>query len=511
MKIKQMSLNIIANFFSVTISLGISFILTPYIVQSLGKEAYSFVPISNNFTSYMAILTIAMTSMSGRFITFKVHSNDIKSANDYYSTSFFANLLIAGIVSIISIFIIFNLDKLINIPKNIFSDVKLLFIIMFMSFVLNVSTTIFSTSTFCMNRLDISSFVSIIGSILRVIVIVITFIFLKPKIYFIGLSAFIVILIQGVLNYNYSKKIMPSLKISYRNFQKKIVKELISSGIWNSFNQLSTILLTGLDLLVANLILGVSASGMLAIAKTAPMALQSLITVVPSTFSPYLTILFAKGNKKDFIDKLQLILKFSALLTGIPIAGFIVLSPYFFQLWIPTIAGTEITTLAILTMISMIASFSVMPLIYVFTITNRLKWLSISIFFSGILSLIIVFILIKSTNLGLYAIAGVSSILEIFRCLVFIPVYSAHCLNEKKSVFFPTIKISMIYIGILSLVYFLITTIISTSSWLFILFSALVMGILGIIIGFILIFNSGEKKLIILYIIKNFENHFKKE
>lgn len=503
MKRKQLILNIFANSISVLITLGISFILTPYIVRNIGKEAYSFVPISNNFVSYMAILTMALTSMTARFVTLKIHGNDLESANSYYSTSFYSNIFVGLISAVIFVFVLIFLSRIVNVPTVIYEDVWLLFLFIFATFIVNVSTAVYSVSAFCQNRLDISGIISIVASFSRVLVIYILFRFFPPKVYFVGVSVFVFVVITSLMNYVTSKKIMPQLKISFKNFQKKIVFELFSSGVWNSFMQLSNVLMTGLDLLIANILLGPSAAGVLAVAKTAPMAIQYLGNVVPSAFLPHLTILYARESRKTFLDELIYTLKFSAILTGIPIAGFIVLSSQFFALWVPTVASTELTILAILTMISLVANFLVVTLTYSFTITNKLKWPAVSIFAVGILNIIIVLILIRTTNLGLFALAGVSGTLELIRCFVFIPIYAAHCLNVKKLYFYPIILKTLAYLTILIITYTIIAGFVEISSWYMLLLIVGVMGLFGAMIGILFMLDRNEKSRILKIIVNS--------
>lgn len=494
MKHKQLALNIIANFISVIVSLLVSFLLTPYIVSNIGKEAYSFVPISNNFVQYMTILTIAMTSMTARFVTLSLHRGEREKAAAYYSTSFFTNLTIAFISVIIGILIVTFLDRIIDIPAAILGDVRLLFIFMFVMFFVNVTSNTFSVPAFSINRIDVTGLVTIASILVRLGVIVIAFVFFPPHVYYIGLSILAYMLVQGALNFLYSRKLMPELKISYSRFDIRLAKELASSGIWSSFNQLSTVLLTGLDLLIANVVLGASAAGVLAVAKTAPMALQMLINVVPQAFSPHLTILYAKESRAQFISELRYTLKASSLLTGIPIAGFIVLSPVFFRLWVPSVAGDELTLLSILTMGSMVASFGLMPLLYVFTITNKLKYASISVFFSGILNLLVVLTLLNFTSLGLVAIAGVSSAFEAIRFLVFVPLYASHCLDVKPKEFYPLIFKSLIYMSLLIASFYLISKAYLIASWMQLGLMALLMVVGGLLIGFVFMLNTGERK-----------------
>ena len=505
MKRKQVFYNIVANLTSVMVGLFISFFITPYIVQSIGKEAYSFVPISNNFTSYLSILTLALTSMTSRFVTIKLHSNDIDAANDYFSTSFYSNLAMSLLIFFISLFIVYFLDRILNIPVAFLLDVRILFALMLLGFVLNLASTTYSVTSFSMNRLDIASMISNVGSLARVVVIFSLFYFFKPQVYYIGLSMCAAVIIQGILSYIFSRRIRPDLKVSFSRFKFSIAFELFGAGIWNSFNQLSIILLTGMDLLMANIILGASAAGMLAIAKTVPMALQTLVSVVPLACRPYLTILFSKKDKSLFLNEIEYSVKFTSILIGIPIAGYIALSSDFFALWVPSIAGSQLTILSILTMISMCASFSTIPLTYVFTITNKLKWPSLVVFITGVLNLAFVLILLNTTNIGLYAIAGVSSILEIFRSLVFIPIYAAICLKEEKTKFFQPIFKSLVYMSVLLLTYIFFTQVFTVNSWFYIMIKAGVMAILGLLIGYIVMLNRLEK----IRVISIFKNYFK--
>jgi len=497
MRRNQLALNIAANGLSVLVSLAVSFLLTPYIVANIGKEAYSFVPISNNFVQYMTILTVAMTSMTARFVTLNLHRGEKEKASAYYSTSFFTNLAIALVSVIIGFLIVFFLDRLIDIPLKILSDVRLLFIFMFVMFFVNVTTNTFSVPAFSINRIDVTGLVTVASILTRLGVIIVAFVLFPPRVYYIGLSILAYMLVQGILNYIYARKLMPELRISRKQFNFKMAIELGSSGIWSSFNQLSSVLLTGLDLLIANIALGASAAGVLAVAKTAPMALQMLINVVPQAFNPYLTILYAKENKEHFAKELRYTLKTSAYMTGIPIAGFIVLAPVFFKLWVPSVAGSELTLLSILTMGSMVASFGLMPLLYIFTITNKLKVASMSVFISGLLNLAIVLVLLRTTSLGLIVVAGVSSVLEAIRYLVFVPLYAAHCLHIKPRDLYPSILKSLVYIALLIGTFFLISSFFTVTSWMKLALVALLLTISGLLIGYLFMLNSQERARVI--------------
>ena len=88
---KQLVINMSASFVSYGVSLFISFFLSPYIVRTIGVEANGFVGLANNFVSYASLITIALNSLAGRFITISITRGNEADTNRYYTSVFFAN------------------------------------------------------------------------------------------------------------------------------------------------------------------------------------------------------------------------------------------------------------------------------------------------------------------------------------------------------------------------------------------------------------------------------------
>ena len=131
MKNSRLGISLVANIISTLVSLGVSFVLTPYLIRTIGKEAYSFFPLANNFVSYMTIFSLALNSMVSRFITIAIAENKLGKAHTYFSTVFFSNIILS-IFLLIPIFIIIALiDQFLDIPSGQLVDVRILFILIF--------------------------------------------------------------------------------------------------------------------------------------------------------------------------------------------------------------------------------------------------------------------------------------------------------------------------------------------------------------------------------------------
>ena len=86
---KAILLNMIWSCTAVIINYLINFLITPYVTNNIGVEAYGFVALANTFTTYIDIISVGLNAFASRFISIAYHKNDIKKANDYYSSTSF--------------------------------------------------------------------------------------------------------------------------------------------------------------------------------------------------------------------------------------------------------------------------------------------------------------------------------------------------------------------------------------------------------------------------------------
>lgn len=205
---KQMSINIIASLVSFSVTMGINFCLTPYLVDSLGTEAYGFIGLANNFVQYATIITAALNSMSGRFISVAYHKGQKEKATRLFSSVLVADLVLAGVMLIATALITAYIDVLLEVPADLVTSVKLTFGITFLTYVLSVITAIFTTATYVKNRVDINSVRDIISHLIKLALIVGLFAFLPAQLYYVALATLGSGIFLLVANITVKKKIL---------------------------------------------------------------------------------------------------------------------------------------------------------------------------------------------------------------------------------------------------------------------------------------------------------------
>lgn len=490
----QLLINIVANMFAFFINVCISFFLTPYLINKLGKEAYSFFPIANNFINYAGVVTIALNSMASRFITIRLHEEDEEGANTYFNSVLLGNTLIAVFMSIIGIIIIVNLQLILNIPKAIINEVKLLFLFIFSGLFLSILGSIFSVATFAKNRVELSALRTIESKIIYVVILMALLIKFEPSLWYIGIANLISVIFIVITNIIYTKKLLPEININRRYFNIKAIGELISSGIWNTINQLSVILLSGVDLLIINILIGVEAGGEYAIVQTIPNIIQMLVATMTGAFVPQFTILFAKNKETDLIKSIVNSIKIMALIIIIPIGFLIIFGDVFFDLWIPGQDYRKLHLLSIIIILPMIITGSINTMFNVYTVTNKLKIPSIILLISSVVNIVVVIMLVLNTKLGIWAIPLTSAIIGVIRNLTFTPIYAAKCLKVKWNTFYLAIikgiicAVNIIFICLIVKINF------TVDCWVELILVGVFISICGLTINAFVILNRAEKK-----------------
>ena len=475
------------------VNLIINFFLSPYIVKELGVEANGYVTLAYNFVSYASLATIALNSMAGRFITVNVYQDDMQAANKYYTAVTLGNFLLSLMLLIPGFFCVFYLENFINIPSRLVWDVKILFSLVFINYLISVAFSSWNTATFVTNKLYIHSLYTMQAQLLRIFITFSLFSLFQPSVYFLGISTLTATFWNTMSSRYYKNKLMPTIRMKFSNFNFSYLLELVSSGIWNTISQVGNLLLSGLDLLLANLFVGAEEMGMLSLAKTLPIVITQLSNTLRSIFTPTLTIKYAKGDIEGVKSELKKGMKLTGTILTIPLVLLIVFGNEFYSLWLPGQNAQVLQIASILTCMGMIFTSGTQVLYNIFTVVNRINVDSILIVISGGLSVIVTYLLLKTTDLGIYAIAGTSSVFMLLRNMAYTVPFAAKYLDLKWYTFFPEVGLSVISVFLLALIGYGIQSIFEVNSWITLFLAASLTGIIGICINIFILLNRIER------------------
>lgn len=155
---KRLAINMAAQLLAFAVNMGISFFLAP-IIEAQMANTYGFVTLANQFVLYAQIVVSALNTMASRFVTIHIHRGEEQEAREYFSSVFFGNVIMAGIFLLPALVIVIFMGNLpfLHVPADALYDVQLLWAFVFLNFFLSIIMSIYSVSTYAMNRLDLTS------------------------------------------------------------------------------------------------------------------------------------------------------------------------------------------------------------------------------------------------------------------------------------------------------------------------------------------------------------------
>lgn len=510
---KQTGINFIAQVISFTINFCISFFLTPFIIEHIGVEANGFVTLANNFVDYAQLFTLAINSMAGRFITIKIHQKNFEDANKYFTSVIFANLFLSAVFACVFAVVIVFLDRFLNISAHAVTDIKILWTFIAANFIVTLMGSTFSISTFITDRLDKTAIANIRSILLRAGTLVLCYTFFPPYTFYVGIATLVWGTSNVLSHVHYKRILVPELQIKRQYYDFAYVKELLSAGIWSSVSKLSTILSSGLDLLITNLFVSGVAMGVLNLSKTFSNVVLSLFAMIAYIFAPKLTIAYAQNDFEEMKRQLISSVKLLAMLSSIPIAILLGFGRVFYELWVPMQDSGILYTLTAITCLNLVFALPLEPLYHIFNVRNKIKVSSLALILFSSASLLTIFIgirFISSENAKIIYIAAVGAFYNVLRLVTFLPIYGAKCLDFKLTTFYPIILTNVLSTCLLSALAIVANILLSIDSWFAFLAMCVVTALVGLLVNFFVLFRRSERQSLKSQAIALVQEKFKK-
>lgn len=482
-------------------------LITRIVVAKCGSGLYGFYSLSIDFVNYAMLISVALNSMASRYITISYYRDDRNKVKTYFSSVFFANIVLAIVLFTVGIIVIANLDRIVNIPEGMELDVQRLFAFVFLNFIITIIFSVFSVATFINNRVDIDSIRQTESYLIQLILVIVLFFNFKPRIAYLGMAVFVAGLYVGLINVRYTKKLAPDLlpiKTSYISFER--IREIISSGMWNSVTRIGAIILNGLDLMIANILISPQAMGVLSVSKTLPKYFLSAIQGFATIFSPSITIAYAQNDTKQVIKNINFSIKMCAIVTNVIAVIAIFLGRRIYEVWMPEQNPAVLQLLSAVAMLGYIVVMPLEPLWTVFTVVDKVKVSSLYLIIESIVAIATVFSLLQIVPHGVWqliVIAGVSSFFETLRGMIFLPISCATYLKVSKITFYRTIGRSLLAFSIISLLTIAMEKLF-TNGILELLSLIILVVVFSGIVDWVVVLNKNERSIVAQKIFKKF-------
>lgn len=486
-KSKKLFFTIIVSGMAYVVNYAITFFLTPYITKNIGTEAYGFVTLANNFASYAGIITIALNSYATRFIAVAYHRGEREKCNTYFSSVFFANLVVGAAILLVFCGCIWKLEFLLKIPDAMLVQVKLLFFLIAVNFSIVTIGTVFSASAYIKNQLDKANFFRGCSYLAEAVALILCFVCFAPKVWYVGIGTIVSSVVIVGSNYILYRRYTPDIVLTRKKFSFKSVKQLFVKGVWNSVNSLGNALNSGLDLIIANLMLSSLAMGQLAIAESISTIFYAVFQLLSQPFQPIFLEDYSKKNKGRLLENLKKSIKLCGLFSNITFAGFFSLGLTFYHLWIP---GQDVNLIWKLTVVAVLGSIvegAVYPLYYIYTLTVKNRFPCLVTVVGGVANVAGMYLLLTHTHMGVFAIVITTAVIMTAINLIFNPIYMTRCLGIPWYTFYPELIRHILSCVLMTVAFSGIARVLAPQGWGTLILTCLLCCVVGTAIHMLIV------------------------
>ncbi len=494
----QFVLNMCSSILAFLINIGLQFIITPILTKQIGDEAYGFITIANDFTSYASIFATILNSVAARYIGVELHKKNNDKAQEYYNSILFGNFIISFVLVALSGIFIWKFDTFLNISSDIYQDVVILFILTFTNYIISIIVSLFSVSAYVSNRLDLTSIRTIISNIIKLVCIIFLFVVLPAvKVYYLAIATILSTIYIGFSNARLSKKLIPELKWVKGKHKLRLIYDLIKTGVWMTVNNLSNVLSGNIVTVLINIYISSSKAGFYSVARTLPNCANSFVYTLYNIFVPTYLKLYAEGKKQELVDYAKFSIKIMTFILGVPFVVVCILGTEFIGLWQSYRSVEEIELLGKILKISMVLIIlytPVLPLSQLGLITNKIKWQTINNLFISVASVVSVYVMLAYTKMELIGITVAMVVVQGLKWISFTPIYAAWVIEISPFTFW-TLNVKMICSElIVGLALYIINNklLCAVNNWFYLILNIIILCFIGYIVMAIMIFNKKD-------------------
>lgn len=397
---------------------------TPFLIDRLGVAVYGFVPLASEATMYIGILTGAIGSAIGRFISVSVGGGKLDAASGYFSTGFFVIVGLAVAFAPAVLALAWFGAGWLNVPEGAFESVRAYLVAMAAVFLVGLPAGPITSTCTATNRLDLLRIADFVGRVITVTVVVILFRAYGPSLVWVAVGSGV-----GVA-YNWGRVVLiwrcllPQVRLHLSYVRKAMVREVLSFSGWLTLNQLGWVAFQFSDLLVLNILAGPMVAGIYAPLLQVSSYLRNVSHLATSALGPTLVIRHGRGDTDSTVRLAIQGAKLLGLAMALPVGLFCGLAEPLLRLWV----GDEFTSMAPLAWLisaPLVLAFATNMYGNLYLAVGRVKAPGIASMIRGLSALGLSILLVGPLQMGALGVAIARAIAVIGLAVMYQPWYAA--------------------------------------------------------------------------------------
>lgn len=333
---KRIAKNTLFLYTRVLFSMFVSLYSSRVILNALGVENYGIYNVVGGFVGMFSIISSALSSSIGRFLTFELGTGDNKKLKEVFSTSLLIQLVLSGIVVIVAETVgLWFVNYKMVIPTERLYAANWVFQASIFSFILGLFSSPYNASMIAHEKMNVFAYLGILSTILNLAIVL--FIAYAPfefdKLIVYALLLMSVGLMMQMIYLVYSWRNFEESRV-YPKFHKQCWKEMSGFAGWNAIGCTAAILKDqGVNILL-NLFFGPVVNAARGISVSVSNAVCQFSGNFMTAVSPQITKTYASQDRQYMFSLVERGSRFGyyiMLMLALPI---ILETPFILRIWL---------------------------------------------------------------------------------------------------------------------------------------------------------------------------------
>ncbi len=263
----------------------LSFLLTPYIVHKIGLERFGIWAVANTAIHFFLFLDLGIGSSFVKYIAEYNTKKDYRLINEVINTGLAFSLFFCFCIFCVSILLKNLAMNLLKFSSELYDDVLLAFLGVLAVFIINYIFTVFKSTLYGLQRMDIVNIIFVIVSIpgtLSLVLFLSLGFGLKGLIYNSIIVAFVTVLSYAICAY----RLLPQMVISMKYCNIKMFRKLWNFGFKVQISGFSEFINISLDKLLLGYFLNVKMAGFYELGSKIALTAGNLPSVLLPAVEP---------------------------------------------------------------------------------------------------------------------------------------------------------------------------------------------------------------------------------
>jgi membrane protein EpsK len=464
----------------------------PFLLHHLGVAAFGMISLANSLVMYAAIISTGLDVAIGRFLAIDLNRGDDVGANRTFNTALALSLAACAILALPAGIVTYFFPVLFKIPAGQELATQFLFASVCVTTLAAIISGNFGVASLISHRFDLRNIVRSLTSLSRAGVSALCFMIWTANLWYVAVG-FIVSAGVGLIgDVAIWRSLTPQLRIARRDIDLQQLRAFMGFGGWVTVSQIGFLLLTQVDLVVVNAVLGAEMTGAYGSLLLFPTLIYTMMEMVAAVLSPAILARYAVGD----VEGLRRIASRSVKMLGIGLALPIGLLCGFGRPLLILWLGSEFAHLNLLLVFlvgHLTVNLAVRPLAFVLTAYNLVKVQGLVTLALGAANLALA---IAVARWGVAWVAAAYALIYTIRNAVFLSSYCAVVMRLPRQAFYTPLLSSAL--GTLGVAFAaqVVSQLWWPNSWLILSVSAMAVGMAYSVIAYAISFNRSDRDLL---------------